>query len=92
MENLEEVICNDILFNELLKIKFNSLISLEEYINSSSRRREYIEEVAYRQGLSKLSFVKKQYFVRSQEQRLFRAIRNSKKARELLRELAGYGI
>lgn len=87
MENLEEVICNGILMEELLEIKFNSLISLEEYINSSGRRREYVEEVAKRMGLMKQSFVRKQDFVRSQEERLFRSIRNNKRAREIMKEL-----
>ena len=92
MEDLENEICSKILMEELLKIKFNSLINLREFLDSIGRRREYVEDVAKRRGLAKQSFVKKQYFVRSQEERLFRSIRNSKKARELLRELAGYGI
>ena len=87
MENLEEVICNGILIKELLKIKFNSLISLEEFLNSIGRRREFVEEVAERRGLAKQSFVRKQDFVRSQEQRLFRAIRRNKRAREIMKEL-----
>lgn len=87
MEDLEEKICSKILLQELLKINFNSSISLEEFLNSFGRRVEYIEEVTERGGLAKLSFVKKQYFVRSQEQKLFRSIRNNKKAREIMKEL-----
>ena len=87
MENLEDKVCNEVLLKELLEIKFNSLISLQEFVNSFGRRREYTEEVAERMGLAKQSFVRKQDFVRSQEQRLFRSIRNSKKAREILKEL-----
>ena len=86
-QDLEETICKEILLGELLKIEFCSLISLEEYINSFSGRREYVEEIAKKKGLAKLSFVKKQYFVRTQEERLFRSIRNSKKAREIMKEL-----
>ena len=85
--DLEEVICREILMNELLEIKFNSLISLEEFLDSFGRKREYVEEVAEKQGLAKQSFVRKQYFVRSQEQRLFRSIRNNKKARQIMKEL-----
>lgn len=87
MENLEEKICNKILLGELLKIEFCSILSLEEFLSSRGRRKEYIEEIFYRTSMKAKTFKRKEEIVNSLEQKLFRNIRNNKKAREILKEL-----
>lgn len=91
-QDLEEVICKEILLGELLKIEFHSILSLEEFLSSRGRRKEYIEEIFDRTSMKAKTFKRKEEIVNSLEQKLFRNIRNNRQAREIMKELAGYGI
>ena len=84
MEEVEKAI----LWQEFLELELpNSKISIKEFIEGRKDRRAYILEVFDRSGLKAKTFKAKADYVRSMEQKLFRCIRNNKRARELAYEL-----
>ena len=87
MEDIEEVE-KAILLEQFIEIEFpNSKVSVKEYLRRGEDWDGYVLKIFDRTGLKAKTFRAKVDVVKGIEQKLFRLIRNNKRARELAYEL-----